>query len=46
MQQDSAMSSPLKDLANAGVSVWLDYLSRPLIETVIKLALSLTSRND
>lgn len=27
------MSSPLRDLANAGVSVWLDDLSRPLIET-------------
>jgi transaldolase len=27
------MSSALNDLAEAGVSVWLDDLSRPLIET-------------
>jgi transaldolase len=27
------MSSPLKDLAKEGVSVWLDDLSRPLIQT-------------
>jgi transaldolase len=27
------MSSPLKNLAKEGVSVWLDDLSRPLIQT-------------
>jgi transaldolase len=32
-EQDSAVPSALKDLAKAGVSVWLDDLSRPLIKS-------------
>src|ERR1700743_1487941 len=32
-EQENAVPSALKDLAKAGVSVWLDDLSRPLIES-------------
>jgi transaldolase len=40
------MSSALNDLAEAGVSVWLDDLSRPLIETGSLAKLVLGGGND